>query len=129
MNFCEDPSASSQDRGRFYNVIHVSGVHPQRRNNVAHEVEKGREKLRLCQWKIWKMQRMDKMILFRTCGSPILSNPDLEWSLKGTNCLCAFAKVSRLLTILSRFILDCGSWFHVYRVFHDLWTLLQEVIS
>jgi hypothetical protein len=74
MNFYEDPLASSQDGGTFCIVIHVSGVHHQRRNNVAHEVEKGREKLRLCQWKIWRMQRMDKMILFRTCDSLILSN-------------------------------------------------------
>ena len=109
MNFCEDPLAISQDRGRFYNVIHVSGVHRQRRNSVAHEVEKGREKLTMCQWKIWKMQRMDKMILFRTCGSLILSNPSLEWSLQGSNCLCAFTKVSRLRTVLAQFI------FYVYK--------------
>jgi hypothetical protein len=113
MNFC-DPLASSQDRGRFYNVIHVSGVRRQRRNNVAHEVEKEREKLRLCQWKIWEMQRMDKTILFRTCGSLILSSPVLEWSLQGSNCLFAFAKVPRLRTVLSHLILDRGFWFHVY---------------
>ena len=44
MAFCKDPLASSQDRGRFCNIIHVSGVRHQGRNNVAHEVEKGREK-------------------------------------------------------------------------------------
>jgi len=114
MNFCEDPLASSRNRGRFYSVIHVSGVHHQRRNNVAHEVGKGREKLRMCQWKVWKMQRMDKMILFRTCGSLILSNPVLEWSLQGSNCLCAFTKVSRLQTVLAQFILNREFWFHVY---------------
>ena len=80
---------------------------------MAHEVEKGREKLRMCQWKIWKMQRMDEMISFRTCGSLILSNPVLEWSLQGSNCLCGFTAVSRLHTVLSWFILDCGFWFHV----------------
>jgi hypothetical protein len=114
MNFCEDPLASSQDRGRFYSVIHVSGVHHQRRNSVAREVEKGREKLKMCQWNVWKMQRMDKMILFRTCGSLILSNHFLGWSLQGSNCLCAFTKVSRLRTVLARFILDRDFWFHVY---------------
>ena len=31
----------------LYNVLHVSGVHHQRRNSVAHEVEKGGEKLRV----------------------------------------------------------------------------------
>lgn len=74
MNFCEDPLASSRDGGRFYSVIHFSEVHYQRRNSVAHEVGKGREKLKMCQWKVWKMQRMDKMILFRTCGCLILNN-------------------------------------------------------
>jgi len=48
------------------------------------------------------------MILFRTCGSLILSNPVLEWSLQGSNCLCAFTTVCGLRTVLSRFILDCG---------------------
>ena len=116
MNFCKDPLASSQHRGKFCNVIHVSGVHHQRRNNVAHEVGRGREKLRLCQWKIRKMQRMDKMTLFRTCGFLILSNPVLEWSLQGSNCLCAFTMVCRLRTVLAQFILDHGFWFHMYRV-------------
>lgn len=114
MNFCEDHLASDQDRDGFYIVIHVSGVHHQRRNNVAHEVEKGKEKLRMCQWKIWKMQRMDKMILFRTCGFLILSNLFWNGHCKAVNCLCAFTKVSRLRTVSARFILDRGFWFHVY---------------
>lgn len=54
------------------------------------------------------------MILFRTCGSLILSSSVLEWSLQGSNCLCAFSKVSRLRTVLSWFILDRGFWFHIY---------------
>jgi len=83
-DFLQEILATSQARGRFYNITHVSGVHHQRRNNVAHKVEKGRENLRMCQWKIRKMQRMDKMLSFRTCGSLILSNLVLEWSLQGS---------------------------------------------
>jgi hypothetical protein len=46
----------------------------QRRNSVAHGVERGEGRFRRWQWRVWRTHQMEKKILLRTCGFLTLSN-------------------------------------------------------
>jgi hypothetical protein len=83
-----------------------------------------RTNVRSVLWRVWEMQLMDKMILFRACGNLILSDACFwmvivrQLLLVGTVLYIWYTtKVSSLCTVLTQSILDRALGFIYWRMF------------